>query len=166
MNSNNPILRLSARLGVLVWMSLAGGCPVQVQGPGDTESTQASGAFSDAYMVQTSTSTTTSSTSEDDSAAESTSSYTPDAPYFQLDLVMNGSQSGTVSVVWYAIAVEGVATNSYVYDESQTVDGDATLTFGLKNPSGAQWPAGQYRVEAYLDNTLGASIDFNVVRSE
>jgi len=167
MSSKNQILRSSwcAYLGALVWVSLASGCPVTVQGPGSTESTgtEASGAFNDAYMVQTSTTTTA---TEEDASAARTTSYTPDAPYFQLNLVMNGTQSGTVSIVWYAVAVEGVSTNSLLYDESQTVDGDAELTFGLKNPSGAQWPAGQYRVEAYFDNALAATVDFSVVRSQ
>jgi hypothetical protein len=64
-----------------------------------------------------------------------------------------------VRAVWTAVNVEGVDPE-FVIDETTLTSGDGTLHFQLSNDF--LWPAGTYKVDLYLNDTLDQTLTFNV----
>jgi hypothetical protein len=75
----------------------------------------------------------------------------------------NAPQGTAVTSKWTAVDV--IDTEAGLEFQEQTVDitEDAfsgTIYFQLSNDDG--WPAGLYRVDVYLNDTLAQSLEFNV----
>jgi len=54
---------------------------------------------------------------------------------------------------------EGVEPDFFI-DETELTSGSNTLTFQLSND--APWPAGQYKVDLYLNDELDRTLEFEV----
>jgi hypothetical protein len=94
--------------------------------------------------------------------AEGTSVTTSFAPTdtFYLNVTLANAPDDTVTkAVWYAVNVDGTPANTKL-NETPLTHGDGTLTFKLGNDNG--WPAGDYKVEVYLNDKLDRTLEFNV----
>jgi hypothetical protein len=97
--------------------------------------------------------------SRDEAGQEPTTVFDPaDTFYLQVELA-NAPDSTTVKVVWTAVAVAGEEPNLYL-DETTLTSGDGTLVFNLTNDQ--LWPAGEYKVDLYLNDTLDRTLTFTV----
>ena len=89
-----------------------------------------------------------------------TSTYSQDATFYvQVDL-RNAPDDTVLKAVWTAVDVENTDPN-YVMNESEYTSGDALIYFQLENTS-SLWPTGEYKVDIYLNDTLGQSVTFYV----
>ncbi len=88
-----------------------------------------------------------------------TTLFAPDQVFYAIVELKNAPDDTTVKAVWIAVNVEGVEPNFYITETSLT-SGDDTLTFELSNDN--LWPAGQYKVDLYLNDKLDRSLTFEV----
>ncbi len=88
-----------------------------------------------------------------------TTLFAPDQVFYAIVELKNAPDDTTVKAVWTAVNVEDVEPNTYLMETSLT-SGSGTLTFELSND--ALWPAGQYKVDLYLNDKLDRSLTFEV----
>ena len=98
--------------------------------------------------------------SKDDPGQQTTTVFAPTDRTFYLQVnLANAPDTTTVNVVWTAVSVAGEAPNLLI-DETSLTSGDGRLVFNLQNDS--LWPAGQYKVDLYLNDTLDRTLNFTV----
>jgi len=105
--------------------------------------------FADAYMAK------------DPDGNERTTVYAPEDVFYAIVDLANAPEDTVVRSVWFVVDAEGEEPNTMIDDVSVT-SGDARLTFDLTNQEGFIWPAGQYRVDLYLNDELKTSLSFEV----
>lgn len=98
-------------------------------------------------------------TTADPNGGSSTTVFAPDQVFYAIVELKNAPEDTTVKAVWTAVNVEGVEPNTYL-TETVLTSGDGTLTFELSNQN--PWPAGQYKVDLYLNDKLDRSLTFEV----
>lgn len=105
--------------------------------------------FDDAFM------------SKDADGNQATTTYEQGDIFYAIVDLVNAPDDTIVRAVWFAVNAEGVAANTQLDDVSST-SGAARLTFNLANAVNMLWPAGQYRVDLYLNDELKSSLEFQV----
>lgn len=97
--------------------------------------------------------------SKDEAGSQATTTFGPnDVFYLKVDLA-NAPDGTRVKAAWTALAVEGAEPNTPL-DDVEMESGSATLTFDLQNEG--PWPAGDYKVDVYLNDQLDRSLPFRV----
>ena len=71
----------------------------------------------------------------------------------------NAPDDTKLKAVWTAVSAEGVDPN-FMIDEVEFTSGDELVHFTLENDN--LWPAGQYKVEIYLNDKLDKTLTFDV----
>ena len=92
-----------------------------------------------------------------------TTTYSATDVFYAVGDLNNAPQGTVVKAVWTAVDVE--ETEAGMEFQEQTIDiteesFSGTIYFQLSNDEG--WPAGLYRVDIYLNDTLAQSTEFNV----
>ena len=90
---------------------------------------------------------------------EPTTVFAPTDIFYCLVDLANAPDDTTVKAAWTAVQVEGVEPDFFI-DETELTSGSNTLTFQLSND--APWPAGQYKVDLYLNGELDRTLEFEV----
>jgi hypothetical protein len=97
--------------------------------------------------------------STDVDGTNKTTAYAPDAIFYaQVDLA-NAPDDTKLKAVWFAVKAEGVEAN-YQIEETEFTSGDGLVHFQLSKDSA--WPAGQYKVDLYMNDTLAKTLTFDV----
>lgn len=96
---------------------------------------------------------------KDRDGAQTTTTYAPDDTFFLQVNLENAPDSTTVKAAWTAVNVTGAEPNTTL-DNVELTSGSGELTFDLVNDGG--WPAGQYKVDVYLNGELDRSVEFDV----
>ena len=78
---------------------------------------------------------------------------------------LNNAPAGTVAAAtWLVVQVEGYDANEVIYEQIIDNFSDENFTgiifFQLSNDDG--WPAGEYKVDVYINNTFLQSANFSV----
>ncbi len=97
--------------------------------------------------------------SKDEAGAQTTTTFGPEDVFYLKVGLANAPDDTKVKAAWTAVAVEG-ADASTPLDDVELTSGSATLTFDLANTN--PWPAGDYKVDIYLNGALDRSLDFRV----
>ncbi len=109
--------------------------------------------FDDAFMA------------EDADGNQRTTSYGQGDIFYAIVDLANAPEDTVVRAVWFAVNAEGEAANTQIDDVSST-SGAARLTFNLTNAVNMLWPAGEYRVDLYLNGEFQSSLEFQVVGTQ
>jgi hypothetical protein len=99
----------------------------------------------------------------DEDGEQVTSTFSATDVFYAVGDLRNAPQGTVVRAKW--VAVDVADTEPGLEFQEQTVDiteesFSGTIYFQLSNADG--WPAGLYRVDIYLDDTLAQSTEFNV----
>jgi hypothetical protein len=97
--------------------------------------------------------------STDEAGSNRTTTYTQDAEFFAQVELKNAPDDTTLKAVWTAVNAEGVDPN-FVILEKEYTGGDDLVHFTLSNDS--LWPAGEYKVDIYLNGNLDKTLTFIV----
>jgi hypothetical protein len=98
--------------------------------------------------------------SRDDAGQQSTTVFAPtDSTFYCQVQLANAPDDTTIKAVWTAVSVAGEEPNLLI-DETSFTSGDGLVTFNLSN--NGLWPAGQYKVDLYLNDTLDRTLNFTV----
>lgn len=95
----------------------------------------------------------------DAEGTQPTTTFAPTDTFYCLVTLTNAPDDTSVRAVWTAVEVEGTDPNT-VIDESTVESGSGTLEFNLTNSN--PWPAGQYKVDLYMNDELKQTIEFSV----
>jgi len=92
-----------------------------------------------------------------------TTTFSPTDVFFAVADLANAPQGTQVEALW--IAVNAADTEPNLEFQTQMLDiteesFTGTIYFQLSNDEG--WPAGQYKVDLYLNGTLAQTAEFNV----
>ncbi|MCC6601954.1 MAG: serine protease [Anaerolineae bacterium] len=96
---------------------------------------------------------------KDEDGTRSTSTFSPTDTFYLLVDLANAPDDTTVKVEWTAVSAEGADSNT-VLDDVELTGGSGTLTFDLQNDN--PWPAGDYKVDLYLNDELEQTLTFKV----
>jgi serine protease Do len=96
---------------------------------------------------------------KDEAGTRSTSTFAPGDTFYLLVDLANAPDDTTVKAQWTAVSAEGADSNT-VLDDVELTSGSGTLTFDLKNEN--PWPAGDYKVDLYLNDELDQTLTFKV----
>jgi hypothetical protein len=97
--------------------------------------------------------------SSDQEGSSITTTFAPTDTFYLNVSLANAPEDTVTKAVWYAVNVDGTDPNTKL-NETPITHGDGTLTFKLGNDQG--WPAGDYKVEIYLNDKLDRTLEFNV----
>lgn len=97
--------------------------------------------------------------SKDAEGTQVTSTFAPDNTFYLLVDLANAPDSTKVKASWTAVNAAGADPNTHL-DDVELTTGSGTLTFDLANDG--PWPAGDYKVELYLNGELDRTLDFKV----
>lgn len=92
-----------------------------------------------------------------------TTTYSPSDIFFAVADLSNAPQGTAVQARWIAVDAEGTEPNLEFQEQTLDITQEnfsGTIYFQLSNDDG--WPAGQYKVDLYLNGALAQSIDFSV----
>jgi hypothetical protein len=96
----------------------------------------------------------------DEAGQQTTTVFAPtDTTFYCQVQLSNASDDTTVKAVWTAVSVAGEEPDLLI-DETTLTGGDGNYTFNLQNDS--FWPAGQYKVDLYLNDNLDRTLNFTV----
>ena len=96
---------------------------------------------------------------KDEDGTRSTTTFSPNDTFYLLVDLANAPDDTTVKAEWTAVSAEGADPNS-VLDDVELTGGSGTLTFDLTNDN--PWPAGDYKVDLYLNDELDQTLTFKV----
>jgi serine protease Do len=96
---------------------------------------------------------------KDEAGTQGTSTFAPNDTFYLLVDLANAPDDTTVKAEWTAVSVAGADPNT-VLDNVELTSGSGTLTFDLQNDS--PWPAGDYKVDLYLNGELDQTLTFKV----
>ncbi|MFL7838500.1 MAG: S1C family serine protease [Candidatus Promineifilaceae bacterium] len=100
----------------------------------------------------------------DESGTAVTTQFSPDDTFYAIVELANAPDSTEVKAVWTAVDVGDAAEPGHIIDDAALETGSSPVVFDLTN-DGA-WPAGQYKVDIYLDGELDKTLEFNVEPAE
>lgn len=95
----------------------------------------------------------------DPDGTEPVTVFSPDETFYLIVELANASDATKVKAAWTAIDVDDVDFDTTI-DETELTTGSGRLTFDLTNDS--PWPAGNYRVDLYLNGKLDRTLEFSV----
>ena len=97
----------------------------------------------------------------DENDSQSVSSYAPDAPAFYCYFDLNNAPDDTViKGTWTLVSADGYDPNQEI-DSVEVTGSDDTYYFSLGGGDGP-WPAGQYKIDLYLNDELVQTVNFEV----
>ncbi len=96
---------------------------------------------------------------KDTGGTQVTTTFTPDNTFYLLVDLANAPDGTKVKASWTAVNAAGADPNTHL-DDVELTAGSSTLTFDLANDG--PWPAGDYKVELYLNDELDRTLDFKV----
>lgn len=96
---------------------------------------------------------------KDEAGAQSTTSFSPEDVFYLKVGLANAPDDTKVKAVWTAVKAEGAEADTLL-DDAELTSGSATLTFDLNNDN--PWPAGDYKVDLYLNDKLDRTVAFKV----
>ncbi len=97
--------------------------------------------------------------SKDEAGNQTTTTFSTDDVFYLKVNLANAPEGTKVKAAWTAVAVQDVEPNTHL-DDVELTSASATLTFDLKNDN--PWPAGDYKVDLYLNGQLERSLSFRV----
>lgn len=98
--------------------------------------------------------------SADANGANSTTTFQPTDTVYVLADLQNAPDDTTVKAEFYALNVPG-EEGDFLIDQTALTGGSSALTFTLSPPDN-NWPAGDYRVDVYLNDELDQSLSYSV----
>jgi len=101
--------------------------------------------------------------SSDSDGSNRTTTFAQDAVFYAQVELSNAPDDTKVKAVWTAVDAEGVDANSEL-DSAEYESGDAVITFHLENNN--LWPAGQYKVDIYLNDEVAKTLTFEVEQTQ
>ena len=96
---------------------------------------------------------------KDEAGTQATTTFNPQDTFYLIVDLANAPDSTTVKAEWTAVSVAGADPNT-VLDDVILTSGDGILTFDLTNNT--PWPAGEYKVDLYLNEELDRTLTFRV----
>lgn len=98
----------------------------------------------------------------DENGTQLSSTFSSTDAFYAVAELNDAPQGTVVKAVWTAVDVDDTEPGEF---QEHTIDvteenSSGTIYFQLSNDDG--WPAGLYRVDVYLNDTLAESIEFNV----
>lgn len=96
---------------------------------------------------------------KDEAGTQATTIFAPDDTFYLLVALANAPDDTKVKADWTAVSVEGADPNT-VLDNVELTTGSGDLTFDMAND--APWPAGEYKVDLFLNGELDQTLTFNV----
>lgn len=100
----------------------------------------------------------------DEDGNNPTTVFAPSDIFYVVGDLSNAPAGTVVDAKWLAAQIEGYNPDELIYEQSindfteESFTG--TIYFQLSNDSG--WPAGEYKVDVYLDGSLVGSVPFSV----
>ena len=97
--------------------------------------------------------------------AQTVTAFAPGDTFYVVADLNNATKGTTVEAKWYAVNVPDYEAGEIGTEEQAvlTIEEDyftGTVNFSLSNNSG--WPAGEYKVELYLNGALKHTVNFSV----
>lgn len=93
-----------------------------------------------------------------------TTVFSPSDVFYVVGDLKNAPAGTVAEAKWLAVQIEGYDPGELIYEQAinDFVDESfsGTIYFQLSNDSG--WPAGEYKVDLYLDGNLVQSVPFSV----
>lgn len=96
----------------------------------------------------------------DSSGAGETTVFTPDQDFYCIVELANAPDDTTLKAIWTAVNIEGEEPNLLIDEAELTAGSQNVFTFSLTNNQ--LWPAGQYKVDIYLNEELDRTLEFSV----
>ncbi len=96
---------------------------------------------------------------KDEAGTQPTTTFSPTDTFYCNVTLANAPSDTKVKASWTAVKAEG-AQDNIPLDSSELTSGDGTLHFKLTNHG--PWPAGQYKVDLYLNDKLDKTVTFQV----
>ena len=103
--------------------------------------------ISDAYLAR------------DPEGTDPTTVFLPDEPFYLIVELANAPDDTVVKAVWVAVDVDDVDFDT-VIDEAELTTSSGQLTFDLSNDD--LWPAGNYKVDLYVNDNVAETVEFSV----
>jgi hypothetical protein len=95
----------------------------------------------------------------DKEGKDRTTVFEPQDIFYAIVKLSNAPDDTTIKATWTAVDVAGTDPNTFL-DETELTQGDGALAFNLSNDQ--LWPAGNYKVDLYLNGELDRTLDFEV----
>lgn len=96
----------------------------------------------------------------DEAGTNVTTQFSPEDTFYAVVELANAPDSTEVKAVWTAVDVGDAAEPGQLIDEATLETGSGQVIFDLSNDG--FWPAGQYKVDIYLDGELDQTLEFSV----
>ncbi|MBE2198856.1 MAG: serine protease [Anaerolinea sp.] len=96
---------------------------------------------------------------KDEAGTQTTTTFNPEDTFYLIVELANAPDGTKVKASWTAVNVAAADPNTHL-DDVELTAGSGTLTFDLANDG--PWPAGDYKVELYLNGELDRTLDFKV----
>jgi len=96
----------------------------------------------------------------DEAGTAVTTQFSPEDTFYAIVELANAPDSTEVKAVWTAVDVGDAAEAGQIIDEATLETGSGQVVFDLTNDG--SWPAGQYKVDIYLDGELDKTLEFSV----
>lgn len=100
----------------------------------------------------------------DNDGKNPTTVFSPDDVFYAVADLRNATAGTVAKAKWIAADIPNVESGDVIYEQEINDFTDenfsGTIYFQLSNDSG--WPAGEYKVEVYLNETLVQSTEFSV----
>ena len=96
---------------------------------------------------------------QDETGNEATATFNPADTFYLIVDLNNAPDDTAVKATWTAVDVAEVTPNTLL-DDVTLMGGSGRLTFDLENEN--PWPAGEYKVEIFLNDVLDRTLTFQV----
>ncbi|MCA9974349.1 MAG: trypsin-like peptidase domain-containing protein, partial [Anaerolineales bacterium] len=96
---------------------------------------------------------------QDADGTQTTTTFAPQDTFYLIVDLRNAPDGTKVKASWTTVNAEGADPNTNLSDV-ELESGSSSLTFDLKNDG--PWPAGDYKVDVYLNDELNRTLDFKV----
>lgn len=97
---------------------------------------------------------------KDEEGNEKTTTFAADDTFYAIVDLANAPDETEVRATWTAVDVGSAAEPNTMLDEATLTTGSGTLTFDMSNTT--PWPAGEYKVDLYLNDELDRTLEFVV----
>ncbi len=96
----------------------------------------------------------------DRAGSNATTEFAPEDTFYAVLDLANAPDDTEVKAIWTAVDVGASAEPNQVIDDVVLTTGSGQVVFDMTN--NGVWPAGQYKVDLYLNNELDRTLDFSV----
>jgi hypothetical protein len=99
---------------------------------------------------------------KDPDGAQPATTFAQDEPFYCVVQLANAPDDTKVKAAWTVVEAQDTEPNVLI-DEAEISSGDGQIHFDLTNDK--LWPAGQYKVDLYLNDKLDRTLEFQVEAS-